>query len=411
MITRESFPYELQDLVIGYLWEDLQSLALCSLVSSRWLGRARKLYFAHFLVSIEVIRVTDETLKKTTELKELLEAPHSRLGRHIQRLQIIGLDETFDRDPRFLPSMQEMWDELSSELRTLLPHFPNVGHLTVWGTTWKMIARDVQIQIGSLSKVVSLAWKEVHFDALDELILFASENFLELEKLEVERLGVTKDFRIGPSLPAQDPKRFAHLRNLKLYAEPSAAPLLTSNIVPIQMITTLHVEVRHLSIWSTLGSALKTIGSALTSLRLDIRMNVTINDLSYDIEDVDFPISLCKNVNLKSLQFEPLFEIDTWWFGQVLDTMSELHVLEEIRFGFLPVIICDYRSLERVLLRRKANYSKVVWECQEKDCYYLSETLAHFMPELFKHGLLSLIHVREPKDVIGQRTWRRHFDQ
>ncbi|KAG6885512.1 hypothetical protein C0993_000762 [Termitomyces sp. T159_Od127] len=385
-------PFELQEDIIGHLWNDYKTLAACSLVSSQWFERARTLLFSDVTADIygQPGYLDDDAYGKFMTFMELLEAPQSRLGRYIQRIYIQGQSCYED------PPAAESYSYLTSALRVILPRLTHVSGIKLAIITWKMITDDVKTLLEKFSEVNSLSWLRVDFDHLDQLLLF-SDNFSKLQTLAIEELRVKTVSRIDPSVFSQYPNKFALLGTLSLFVEESTVPLLlalSSNVVPVQNLDTLDFEIDS---WATLGyvdSILRATGSTLRNLKLQIN-NVYGPIYIPFLDDPGFDLvpSLRQMVNLKSLYFVRfLYKQDLHWIRNILRTTScVIHNLEEIHLRFRNDF--DFTSLERAILEQKAPNINVIierieWEHWEPE---LLDRLKQSFQELSRRGRVHFI--------------------
>ncbi|KAG5341445.1 hypothetical protein C0989_010386 [Termitomyces sp. Mn162] len=269
---QNSLPLELQDRIIDDLKDNRQSLAVCSLVSSQWFKRARKLLFTNFTAYIYLRR--GEQAADPRRFLELLEAPHSRLGLSIHRFYIVGPDSFMylSESNRFF---LEDYDALSSLLEAIIPHLPHVRELNLDSMTWNMISQDTRALLGSFREVISLSWIRIYLDCLDDLISFSSENFHGLKAIHVAELRVKNLVQTEQFSRSQHPRRPLFLQDLRLLVEDTTTPLLlalTSDIIPVQHITTLELEVREQDMLVPLGHLIRATAPTLSTLRLHIRL-------------------------------------------------------------------------------------------------------------------------------------------
>ncbi|KAG5336304.1 hypothetical protein C0989_012206 [Termitomyces sp. Mn162] len=381
--------YELQDEIIKHLQKDFRSLAMCSLVSSRWSEYARALLFSDFQVIISLINDA-----RTTKLAELLVAPHSRLAQYIRRINIYGPDIKFDRIVDFNKTASpEAYNKFSSILEAVLPHLTHVRRLTVQMITWSRTPKDVKVHLASLSQVVSVTWIEVHFGSLYELILFSDQSFPALETLHIQDFDVEDASQIGQSMLLPCTTSFACLRALALCVEKSTAPLISallSNVIAIQKFDTLDLEVFSDSLLDQVGCLIRAAGPTLTVLKF--QMYTSGVGYSEDLEKRPFPISLSQNVHLKLLHFNTiLHRDDMWWLKKILSSASTIRGLEEIRFGLQRCGTLNFERLGCMLFTQsEPNFSVVLEYIGEKD-RELSEMLQHLMPKLSRRARLSII--------------------
>ncbi|KAH0589765.1 hypothetical protein J132_08376 [Termitomyces sp. J132] len=384
-----SFPNELQDQIIEHLCNEPTSLAACSLVSSQWSERARTLLFSNATANIfgDINYVDDYSAEKFTKFVELLQAPRSQLGRFIQRICIHGQDIFEDVESE--RASPERYSHLSSILRVVLPRINRVGEIKLVAVTWKMIPRDLKVQLGLFSKVVSLSWVRIHIDRLDQLILFSAANFPMLKTLRIEELAVKAVSSIERSMFVQNQNWFASLRSLSLFVEESTVPFvvaLSSNIViPIQNIDTLDFEVSHWDYLGCIDSILRAAGPTLSVLKLQI----DIYDPFLDNPEFELIPSLRQMAKLKALHFDRTpNKRDLIWIRNILRTTSfAIRKLEEIHLS-LSHSELDFPSLEHAILDQHAPNMKVIvkpieWAHQKSQ---LLATLEQSLPELSRRG-------------------------
>jgi len=107
--TGPQLPQELKDAIIDYLYDDPQTLAICTTVSHSWLHRARSHLFHS--VALPLSKVMDPPTTQLNSFTTVLQSP-SRIGSHISTLTInaqswVPLD-TLPPLLACLPSLQEL---------------------------------------------------------------------------------------------------------------------------------------------------------------------------------------------------------------------------------------------------------------------------------------------------------------
>ncbi|KAH0579935.1 hypothetical protein H2248_002756 [Termitomyces sp. 'cryptogamus'] len=269
-IGGERIPYELQDHIIAQLEGDGKTLATCSLISSRWFERSRSLMDISLVTYIE----RDGYIPpRAMDLITLLDAPHSTLGRFIQKVSILGPDvawislEEFDRGSKYA------YEEYSWLIEAICPHLCHVRALTLRLMTWSRISQEAKHQLGSLSSLLTITWIEVNFDTLADLVQFTGRCFRNLRGLRIDRLRLDKGSESESSISAWDPNTFSSLRALTLLGEDTTAPFFSSSstIFPVHNIDTLYLTLRlqYVSGPYLLRSILDATAPNLSALTLD----------------------------------------------------------------------------------------------------------------------------------------------
>ncbi|KAG6834299.1 hypothetical protein H0H93_010621, partial [Arthromyces matolae] len=362
MSPNSHFPIELQDRVIAHLWEDHDTLAICSLVSSQWLELARNLLFSNLKLQLPLLYQIPAESAKYQEFKTLLQAPHSCLGPYIRQLELCGTKN--NRPPITNAGMVEVIDlyhNFSLALLSILPLLTRVTDLTLQSIIWPNLSPEAREAIHSLSGVIYLKWIGCS-SRVDDLILL-SDGFPRLQTLQIMDFKETKPW----STLSQRPKSFEKLRILTFVGpEASMARLLNPVFfLPLSSITTLALTIFDYTGGKDVASILRGLGPTLNNFSFKIFANnsptkeVKIDKGSRKFS-LDFTISLTSNINLKTLTFTPLSNSDMWWLNLLLKTVSDEHNLEEIRFS---VGQFDKRSplgMEDIILRVVKPQTKVI---------------------------------------------------
>ncbi|KAG5731401.1 hypothetical protein E4T56_gene4389 [Termitomyces sp. T112] len=357
-IGGERIPYELQDHIIAQLEGDGKTLATCSLISSRWFERSRSLMDISLVTYIE----RDGYIPpRAMDLITLLDAPHSTLGRFIQKVSILGPDvawislEEFDRGSKYA------YEEYS----------------------W--ISQEAKHQLGSLSSLLTITWIEVNFDTLADLVQFTGRCFRNLRDLRIDRLRLDKGSESESSISAWDPNTFPSLRALTLLGEDTTAPFFSSSstIFPVHNIDTLYLTFRlqYVSGPYLLRSILDATAPNLSALTLD----------TSPCRSFSYPISLSQMVKLKFLRIATKIDPSlVEWFTETLDSNSKTSKLEVFCFCIHERDLedLDFPSMERALLGLNASVITAFLDNDHGTESPLAEKVIQGMPGLSMTGRL-----------------------
>ncbi|KNZ77812.1 hypothetical protein J132_03809 [Termitomyces sp. J132] len=351
-IGGERIPYELQDHIIAQLEGDGKTLATCSLISSRWFERSRSLMDISLVTYIE----RDGYIPpRAMDLITLLDAPHSTLGRFIQKVSILGPDvawislEEFDRGSKYA------------------------------------ISQEAKHQLGSLSSLLTITWIEVNFDTLADLVQFTGRCFRNLRGLRIDRLRLDKGSESESSISAWDPNTFSSLRALTLLGEDTTAPFFSSSstIFPVHNIDTLYLTLRlqYVSGPYLLRSILDATAPNLSALTLD----------TSPCRSFSYPISLSQMVKLRCLRIATKIDPSlVEWFTETLDSNSKTSKLEVFCFCIHERDLedLDFPSIERALLGLNASIITAFLDNDHGTESPLAEKVIQGMPRLSMTGRL-----------------------
>ncbi|KAG6818521.1 hypothetical protein H0H93_004323 [Arthromyces matolae] len=398
------FPIELQRLVIAHLWEDDDTLAACSLVSSQWFELARTMHFSKFRLQLYLPYMSPKDSFKFQELKTLIQAPQSRLRPFIRQLEIRGTEGaslrlTSANEPR------NLYGEFSSELLSLLPLLTCVTDLTLMAISWSQLLPDARHAIQSLSGVNSLACV-LCSGSVDDLILI-SDCFPQLRTLRISHLRETTG-GASPTL-SQWPKALGRLRVLDLMdSERSTVPLLKPDFfLPLTKLTGLTLQNYDPSCWEAVSSILRVVGPILSDLTLGVqrgRNRILQTPQEIEPELPEFPISLASNVNMKTLTFVAPSDADMWWIELLFNTISDEHNLENIKFSISPFTKRPPVRMENIFLRVAKPTTRVIWQCYDQR-FQPPATVTQAMPELTRRGQLWASYHTLPDPF--EKIWNR----
>ncbi|KAG6818464.1 hypothetical protein H0H93_004781 [Arthromyces matolae] len=399
-------PIELQRLVIAHLWEDPDTLAVCSLVSSQWFEPSRTLHFSSFKLQLRGLYPTPKEATKYQELKTLLQAPRSRLRPYIRQLELRGSSWRV-RSP---DEPINLYSDFSSELLSILPLLTCVTDLTLMAISWSKLLPDAKHAIQSLSGVDSLSCI-LCSGSVDDLISL-SDCFAQLQTLVISQLQETTH---GTSTLSLESKTFRRLRILKLMdSAQSAVRLLKAGLfLPSPTLTGLTLHIYDDNCWGDVPSILRAVAPTLADLSLAVQVrNLPTNLIFATAQEIererpDFSVSLASNTNLKTVAFISPGEEDMWWIELILNTISDEHKLEKIKFSISPFTDRPPSSMENVLLRVVKPTTRVIWECYDTSFKFMRPaTVTEAMPELTKRGQLWANYhtLQDPQEKIWNRV-------
>jgi hypothetical protein len=268
-------PSEIQDAVIDQLYADTKTLSNISLVSKRWLARARRWSFVHReakIMSRSDMPDSFDEKRDAHRFVELLQAPHSTLAPHIQSVLILGPDIGHEASNPTGP--QEDYDVLNALISKHLPLLCNVRTVTIYGVTWRCLRPESKAVIGSLQHATAVSWQSVSFESLPEMLGFCSANLSRLKTLKIRQIKVTVATPEPKDLctPSSTGGSFPHLRFLDLVVESPLLPLLSA---PSTYIQAQNIEVFCLARVSLdniplVGGLIEAAGPTLRHVALDI---------------------------------------------------------------------------------------------------------------------------------------------